>query len=54
VLKSGVTRPPIEIGEDLIKLVHDRIGPVEIAITFSPLPKTVLRRNLERQSEEIR
>jgi propionyl-CoA synthetase len=43
VLKSGVTRSPIEIEKDIVKLVRDKIGPVaafKIAITVSRLPKT--------------
>ena len=43
VLKSGVTRSPIEIENDLVKLVRDKIGPVaafKIAITVNRLPKT--------------
>ncbi|MCI4677876.1 propionyl-CoA synthetase [Rhodoblastus acidophilus] len=43
VLKSGVTRSPIEIEKDLVKLVRDKIGPVaafKIAITVNRLPKT--------------
>jgi propionyl-CoA synthetase len=43
VLKSGVTRSPIEIEKDLVKLVRDKIGPVaafKIAITVQRLPKT--------------
>jgi propionyl-CoA synthetase len=43
VLKSGVTRSPIDIEKDLVKLVRDKIGPVaafKIAITVARLPKT--------------
>ncbi len=43
VLKSGVTRSPIDIEKDLVKLVRDKIGPVaafKIAITVNRLPKT--------------
>ncbi|WP_298429347.1 propionyl-CoA synthetase [Rhodoblastus sp.] len=43
VLKAGVTRSPIEIEKDLVKLVRDKIGPVaafKIAITVNRLPKT--------------
>ncbi|WP_298358488.1 propionyl-CoA synthetase [Rhodoblastus sp.] len=43
VLKSGVTRSPMDIEKDLIKLVRDKIGPVaafKIAITVNRLPKT--------------
>jgi propionyl-CoA synthetase len=43
VLKSGVTRSPMDIEKDLVKLVRDKIGPVaafKIAITVNRLPKT--------------
>ncbi len=43
VLKSGVTRSPMDIEKELIKLVRDKIGPVaafKIAITVNRLPKT--------------
>ncbi len=43
VLKSGVTRSPLEIEKDIVKLVRDKIGPVaafKIAICVSRLPKT--------------
>ena len=43
VLKSGVTRSPIEIEKDIVKLVRDKIGPVaafKIAICVARLPKT--------------
>jgi propionyl-CoA synthetase len=43
VLKSGVTRSPLEIEKELIALVRDKIGPVaafKIAITVARLPKT--------------
>ena len=43
VLKSGVTRSPLEIEKDIVKLVRDKIGPVaafKIAICVARLPKT--------------
>jgi propionyl-CoA synthetase len=43
VLKSGVTRSPMDIEKELIALVRDKIGPVaafKIAITVARLPKT--------------
>jgi propionyl-CoA synthetase len=43
VLKSGVSRSPMEIEKELVKLVRDKIGPVaafKIAITVNRLPKT--------------
>jgi propionyl-CoA synthetase len=43
VLKSGVTRSPLEIEKEIVQLVRDRIGPVaafKIAITVARLPKT--------------
>ena len=43
VLKSGVTRSPMDIEKEIVKLVRDKIGPVaafKIAITVARLPKT--------------
>ncbi len=43
VLKSGVSRSPIDIEQEIVKLVRDKIGPVaafKIAITVNRLPKT--------------
>ncbi|PLW75244.1 propionyl-CoA synthetase [Cohaesibacter celericrescens] len=43
VLKSGVDRPIIEIEQELVKLVRQKIGPVaafKIAVTVDRLPKT--------------
>jgi propionyl-CoA synthetase len=43
VLKSGVTRSPLEIEKELVALVREKIGPVaafKIAITVARLPKT--------------
>ena len=43
VLKSGVTRSPLEIEKEIVQLVRDKIGPVaafKIAITVARLPKT--------------
>ena len=43
VLKSGVTRPSVEIEAELVGLVRERIGPIaafKIAITVGRLPKT--------------
>ena len=43
VLKSGVTKAPIEIEKEIVQLVRDRIGPVasfKLAITVARLPKT--------------
>jgi len=43
VLKSGVTRSPMDIEQEIVKLVRDKIGPVaafKIAITVNRLPKT--------------
>ena len=58
VLKSGVTRSPIEIEKDLVKLVRDKIGPVaafKIAITVNRLPKTrsgkILRGTMKKMAD---
>ena len=43
VLKSGVDESPLEIEQEIVKLVRDKIGPVaafKIAITVNRLPKT--------------
>ncbi|BBF94612.1 propionyl-CoA synthetase [Blastochloris tepida] len=43
VLKAGVTKSPIEIETEIVKLVRDKIGPVaafKIAICVNRLPKT--------------
>ena len=43
VLKSGVTRSPIDIEKEIVALVREKIGPVaafKIAITVNRLPKT--------------
>ena len=43
VLKSGVTRSPMEIEKEIVALVREKIGPVaafKIAITVNRLPKT--------------
>jgi propionyl-CoA synthetase len=43
VLKSGVSRSPMEIEQEIVRLVRDKIGPVaafKIAITVNRLPKT--------------
>jgi len=43
VLKSGVTKSPLQIEQEIVKLVRDKIGPVaafKIAITVNRLPKT--------------
>ena len=43
VLKSGVSRSPLEIEQEIVKLVRDKIGPVaafKIALTVNRLPKT--------------
>jgi propionyl-CoA synthetase len=43
VLKSGVTRSPLEIEKEIVALVREKIGPVaafKIAITVNRLPKT--------------
>jgi propionyl-CoA synthetase len=43
VLKSGISRSPLEIEKELVQLVRDKIGPVaafKIAITVNRLPKT--------------
>jgi propionyl-CoA synthetase len=43
VLKAGVTRSPIEIEKEIVKLVRDKLGPVaafKLAITVGRLPKT--------------
>ncbi len=43
VLKSGVTRSPLDIEKELVGLVREKIGPVaafKIAITVARLPKT--------------
>ncbi len=43
VLKAGVTKSPMEIEKEIVKLVRDKIGPVaafKIAVTVGRLPKT--------------
>ena len=43
VLKAGVTKSPMEIEKEIVKLVRDKIGPVaafKVAITVGRLPKT--------------
>jgi len=43
VLKSGVTRSPLEIEKEIVTLVRDKLGPVaafKLAITVGRLPKT--------------
>jgi propionyl-CoA synthetase len=43
VLKSGVTRSPMDIEKEIVALVREKIGPVaafKIAITVNRLPKT--------------
>jgi propionyl-CoA synthetase len=43
VLKSGVTRSPVDIEKEIVGMVREKIGPVaafKIAITVSRLPKT--------------
>jgi len=43
VLKAGVTRPPVEIEQEIVALVREKIGPVaafKLAITVARLPKT--------------
>jgi propionyl-CoA synthetase len=43
VLKAGVSRAPIEIEKEIVKLVRDKLGPVaafKLAITVGRLPKT--------------
>jgi propionyl-CoA synthetase len=43
VLKSGVSRSPVEIEKEIVALVRDKIGPVaafKIALTVNRLPKT--------------
>jgi propionyl-CoA synthetase len=43
VLKSGVTRSPLEIEKEIVALVREKIGPVaafKIAVTVNRLPKT--------------
>jgi propionyl-CoA synthetase len=43
VLKAGVSRSPLDIETEIVKLVRDKIGPVaafKIAITVNRLPKT--------------
>src|SRR5262249_46632652 len=43
VLKAGVNRPPIEIEQECVALVREKIGPVaafKLAITVGRLPKT--------------
>ena len=43
VLKSGVTKSPLEIEKEIVALVREKIGPVaafKIAITVNRLPKT--------------
>jgi len=59
VLKAGVTRPPNEIEQEIVKLVRDRIGPVaafKLAITVARLPKTrsgkILRGTMKKIADE--
>ena len=43
VLKSGVTKSPLEVEKEIVALVREKIGPVaafKIAITVNRLPKT--------------
>ena len=43
VLKAGVTKSPVEIEKEIVKLVREKIGPVaafKIAVTVGRLPKT--------------
>jgi propionyl-CoA synthetase len=43
VLKAGVNRPPMEIEQELIALIREKIGPVasfKLAIVVARLPKT--------------
>jgi propionyl-CoA synthetase len=43
VLKAGVTKSPMEIEKEIVKLVREKIGPVaafKIAVTVGRLPKT--------------
>jgi propionyl-CoA synthetase len=55
VLKSGVTRSPLEIEKEIVALVRDKLGPVaafKLAITVGRLPKTrsgkILRGTIKR------
>ena len=43
VLKTGITRAPVEIEKEIVALVRDKVGPVaafKVAITVARLPKT--------------
>src|SRR5436305_2322361 len=43
VLKAGVTRSPVEIEQEIVALVREKLGPVaafKLAITVARLPKT--------------
>jgi propionyl-CoA synthetase len=58
VLKAGVNRPPVEIENEIVALVRERIGPVaafKIAITVARLPKTrsgkILRGTLKKVAD---
>ncbi|MDP2409558.1 MAG: propionyl-CoA synthetase [Pseudolabrys sp.] len=58
VLKSGVTKAPIEIEKEIVALVRDKIGPVaafKLAITVARLPKTrsgkILRGTIKKMAD---
>ncbi|MFZ0846740.1 MAG: propionyl-CoA synthetase [Pseudolabrys sp.] len=58
VLKAGVTRPPAEIEQEIVKLVREIIGPVasfKLAITVARLPKTrsgkILRGTIKKMAD---
>ena len=58
VLKSGVTKAPLEIEKEIVALVRDKIGPVaafKLAITVARLPKTrsgkILRGTIKKMAD---
>jgi propionyl-CoA synthetase len=60
VLKSGVNRPPVEIEQECVALVRERVGPVasfKLAITVARLPKTrsgkILRGTIKKIADSV-
>jgi propionyl-CoA synthetase len=60
VLKSGVNRPPVEIEQECVALVRERVGPVasfKLAITVARLPKTrsgkILRGTIKKIADGV-
>ncbi len=60
VMNNGVTTPPAQVAEELVKLVRDRIGPVaafRMALPVNRLPKTrsgkVLRGTMQKIADGL-